>query len=273
MATPATPSENVTLTASTTPSATPTVTPQDLERFTGTYDATSTSDTSDFSGEGIATVTGHSDSKVELGVDFGGFTSVGLTGLISPGGSVDLAGFGRFQVDIEFQATGHATISETRGVQRIEGFFDAVIGTSRRVDFALKRPATGTPGTFTAEYHFAFTPSPSGCACDSEATLAIVVGTDGSGTSQPGDDHDAGGTLLGTFASGDCLVSPSGRVLCSMAYTHVFALPPDPFPPLAVIHPRLAGTLPGTAPGADGTGRTEVSFFEALFFGTWTARR
>jgi hypothetical protein len=251
--------------ASRTPTPTVTATPADFHAFVGTYDLTSSGDSaSGLFGDGLATASflPSGELAISLLFDIPGDlpSSAQLSGSPRPDGTVTLAGSGIVSGDIAFRLSGSAVLTTAFGgvdIQRIAGSMRSE--SSFPVfsnEFTLERPTSGTSTGLGGVCRLALGPSPSGCGCPSTATMHLAVPADGLGRSSLAfDDRDADEASLGTFAPGDCLVSPRGRIHCGLEYVGIFPTPADPVPRPAGLFLLMTGELEQGFGVTTGSGR------------------
>jgi hypothetical protein len=133
--------------------------------------------------------------------------------------------------------------------------------------FTMTRPLTGTPSALGGAYRFTFEGLSDGVVASS-ALLDLAVPASGIGaTTASADETDDAGNVLGTFAPGECLVSPQGRLSCRLPYSR--AIPPPPSFPLPAFTAQIAGPL---ATGGTVYGDTPP-IPHAFPIASWTAAR
>jgi hypothetical protein len=240
----------------------------------GVYDVTFQPTQSGYPQPTVGNVAPSSEGSINVVITFTIFDSLTLFGPVQPDGSVVLDGYFIQGGDIVHRANGDAQLSASVAEQRMTGTVD-VPTLARTYRFTMTRPGTGTPPVFTGAYAFTFDGSPNGCACSSTASVTIDVPATGLASTTGGEDRDAMGVLLGTFAAGQCQVAPSGRALCWIPYD---AVDPNSFAghcesllggPCPV---QLLGNLP-TGP-TTGAGSFLLGLAPSIFTqGDWTAAK
>ena len=265
-------------TATPSPTPTATATAGAFGAFAGTYDLASSGDSATgLSGDGLATVVFAPAGELTISFLFDTGGSASASGTPRADRSVSLTGSGVVSGDILFRLTGSAALSTAFTpveVQRITGSMQSESVFPRSSNqFTLERPASGTFTGLAGVCRLTLEPSPSGCGCPSTATMHLEVPADGMGRSPLAfDDVDAAGTPLGTFAPGDCLVSPQGRIHCGLAYTGIFPAPSEPLPRPPSLFTLLTGQLEPNFGVATGSGRITVPPPSFPFVATaWTA--
>jgi hypothetical protein len=237
----------------------------------GTYDVTYAWANGGGEGHALGTIDAGPDDALALAIEFDSLNYLSVSGPPTVGGAVTLDGFMIADGDIGAEASGSALASIGRDEQRIDGTLD-VERFSNRLSFTLAKPTSGTPPVFSGTYDFAFPRSPSGCGCASTAAIALEVSPDGTTTSAAAIERDTNGAQVGTFAAGDCRVSPLGELRCRIHYE------PDPNSPAARCDDynacwiALSGTLAAAGSGVPGRGGFLLGAPPFVFAqGEWTA--
>jgi hypothetical protein len=212
-----------------TPSPTATPTPIAVAALSGTYD----------SNRGIAIVSGQDQRVgVQLGLVREAFASFG--GTLEDDGTVHAAGIETRQDMGSIAITGdlHVALSSTES--HITGTLRAADGTTFNLD--ATRPFSGTPGRFTGRYTVLFAKSPSGPDTPASVVIDVAIPSDGRGHSlAPADATADDGTRVGTFAAGDCVATPTGRLQCRLPYQGIVG--PGPFGGPATFDAVLTGDI------------------------------
>ncbi len=259
-----------------------TVTPSPAA-LVGTYDTAFAFDPRYFdplpgSGEVLGVLRETGDGTVWLDIELSALESLGLGGSIEPWGGVTLDGHFVMGGDILYQAKGTLTVSDRGDERRVTGRVEAALFDGRVVaviTFTMVRPVSGTPAAFSGSYAFVFAPSPDGLGSDSSAAIMIDVPPSGIGMASSATDFDANGTPRGTFAGGECLVSPQGRLRYRTSYDPVDPASPashcwDPGNPACPV--ALGGRLAFHGLGVGGNGAYVRGLTPFVFGGgTWVA--
>jgi hypothetical protein len=248
-------------TATPTPTATPALT---VEQLTGTYD----------SNRGLVIVTGQGR---ELRLVFGLLreATIAVSGTIMDDGTVMLSGSASHEDTGSTRVTGHVVASRSDAGFRIAGELDDVFLGASTLAVDAFRPVAGTPPVFAGRYAFRFAQSLSGTEGASTAVIDVEVPADGRGRSlAAADEVDAAGVRIGTFAPGECVVSPVGNMQCRFPYHGLTG--PGPFGGPSDFDAFLHGLLVVTDAGVMGAGGLNVTnqapiVDHAFEFTPWTA--
>ena len=201
-----------------TPTPGPSIGSAPASAFAGTYDAAVSGDLGD-----QADLVGgaFSDGSNFLGLSLRSSSRhfFSLQGFLTEAGTFDLTGV--------VGTPRRAIFVEGRGIATHDRSTEKIVGTAHssnsfldfELSFTFDRPHGADPTSFMGVHRFDFTPSPSACGCDSTATFAITPLVNGAGLIYDAvPELDAAGHEVGAFSGGECLVSPTGRVSCEMAY-------------------------------------------------------
>jgi hypothetical protein len=240
----------------------------------GTYDVTYAWADGGGEGHALGTIGAGYDDELALTIEFDTLNDISVFGPLTVGGAITLDGYMTEGGDMIEEASGSALASIGRDEQRVDGTLDVARSSAgNRLSFAFSKPTSGTPPAFSGTYDFAFPASPSGCECASTASIALEVSPDGTATSAAAIERDTNGAQLGTFAAGDCRVSPLGELRCRIHYE------PDPNSPAARCDDgydacwiALSGTLAAADSGVTGRGGFFLGAPPLAFGqGEWTA--
>lgn len=212
----------------------------------GTYDLTARQGGSSPDSVGQVNVDG---DKLRVGMILNG--SVNVSGVLRDDGSIELEGT-QLVGDVLNPVTGSARAEERDGVRRISGHI-RIAGAD--LDFTMERPVGADVSVFRGRYELVFAKSPSPCHCATTAEISVIIGADGTGTSSAADEFNASAIAVAFFEPGAALVSPSGRLSLSMAYStppHAGCAPVTGIGPCAI---RLSGTLSPPDDGSATSGR------------------
>lgn len=250
-----------------TPTPGPSIGSAPASAFAGTYDATVSGD---FGERADLVGSAFTDNGSFLGLVVRGSSrhAFSLQGFLTDAGTLDLTGV--------VETPRRAIFVEGRGAATHDRSSQKIVGTVRaansfldfEVSFTFDRALGADVTPFAGIHRFAFSPSPSACECDSTATLSIPLLTNGLGPLfEAASEVDAAGREVGALAGGECLVSPTGRAICTMAYGPTVT---SAWFPAAYLFGRL-----GRADEPAGAGRAEffVEGDEDARRSAWTATR
>lgn len=202
-----------------TPTPGPSIGSAPAYAFQGTHDAAVSGDLGE-QADLVGAV--FSDSYTFLGLSLRSSSRhfFSLQGFLTESGAVDLTGtVGTPRRAIFVKGRGVAT--QDRRSQKIVGTVHAANSflDDFEVSFTFDRALGADVTPYAGVHRFDFSPSSSVCECDSTATLPIALQTNGFGRIDgAASELDAAGNDVGAFGGGECLVTPTGRVICTMAY-------------------------------------------------------
>jgi hypothetical protein len=249
------------------PTTTPELGSDRAEGLQGTYDVTVAGDLGDH-GDLVGSVTASHDEALAFSVRLSSNTYFTVGGTLRHDGTVALLG-SAVTPRRSFSIEGQGVAARDTATQRIVGTVhssSSFLGFELSFTFDRPRAANVTP--YMGTHRFRFSPSPSGCECDSTATFRISGQTNGfERADYLTPELDVLSRELGVFDGGECLVTATGRLSCLLAYAPKGLAP---WYPAAYFFGRIAREAEPA-----GTGRAEIVFDgdETPRQVAWTATR